>query len=177
MTDDEIKQSEKEINDDFCKSHGIDLPEDEPKASTIAEGMQKEAENFSKTIQDLSSQIPDLTKMQIQSGPPIPITPPPPPAEAPKWLVFEESIYNAAHIATISKRVHNQNGTIKEDEILLVLKDGSLHTEKVKNKEELWKKLQHVFTFGVGINEQQSSDIIQEDGDGSDTTVGDNPGE
>jgi len=141
------------------------------KASDIARDMQKKVEGFQKTVQDISAQLPQAGKL-MQTGPSVPINFRVPPPQAPKWLVFENSIYNTDNIMKISKC-----GDL--DEIKLETRDGNSYTEKVKNKEKLWKKLQHVFTFGANADEQQStstdqtSDTVQENGNGSSSTVAD----
>jgi len=66
--------------------------------------------------------------------------------DAPKFLVFKNSIYNTAHIM----RILLEEST---NQIQITMRDDEVYWEKINDISELWEKLQKVFTYGVTTND------------------------
>jgi hypothetical protein len=90
--------------------------------------------------------------------------PPPQPPSPPKWLIIKDSIYNTHKLIAMYKGENNK--------IHLDFEGNITYTVSVKNIDELWKKLQYVFTYGVTKEENEKiTDIVQKDGNGSNPAV------
>jgi len=126
----------------------IKIPENVPDYSTIsnlisawipdtAEG-QAVVGSFLKGYNQMSSKINQASRIH----------------DAPKWLIFKDIIINTSHIMSIEVDDTNPN------EIVIACREGKVYHVPVTNKEDLWKKLQKVFTWGVDIDDNPKQDDV-----------------